>query len=472
MAISLRTRLFVSIGAVLAASIAAAGLLSRRATLVEIREIVAHTAPPPVELGEAARAVEARLWADGTSSLDAALVESAAIVRRPLLLLDPPARAAIAASSPLLRDAVIHHASPSDGDLEIEIRGGPRQGSVVLKGVRSHRISDRDGGAVGWLFALPPDSVSKDVPVEPPPAGIAPKWVTVTISVGAIALLLTFALARRILRPITELTNAVRRMESGDLAVRVQDAAASGDEIGGLATSFNAMAERLAEHERARRQMVADVAHELRSPVTNLRCALEAIQDGLAPADRAAIDALHDETMFLQRLIADLQDLTLAEAGRLDIHIEAVDAGVAIRRAIGALAADKGASIAVDLVDGLPPVAADPSRLEQVLRNLLSNARRHTPDDGRITIVGRLENGFIAIDVADTGSGLEAAHVPHVFDRFYRADPSRSRTTGGAGLGLAIVRQLVHAHGGTVDAWSAGPGRGSTFTVRLPAASA
>lgn len=147
--ISLRTRLFLTIGVVLAAAIAAAGLLARRATLVEVREIVAHSTPVPPEIGEAARTIEARLRTEGASTLDSTLADRAAMLKRPLLLLDPAARTPVAASSPLLRDVVVHHASPSTGDLDIEIRGAPRQGSIVLKGARSHRISDRDGRAVG-----------------------------------------------------------------------------------------------------------------------------------------------------------------------------------------------------------------------------------------------------------------------------------------------------------------------------------
>jgi two-component system sensor histidine kinase BaeS len=233
------------------------------------------------------------------------------------------------------------------------------------------------------------------------------------------------------------------------------------------------MADRIAETERLRRQMVSDVAHELRSPVTNLRCTLEAIQDGLAQPDRARLDALVDETLLLQRLIGDLQDLALAEAGRLRLHLADVEVETVVRRA-ASTTASTGAAAPVDVVvEGSPGLAlVDADRLEQVMRNLLNNARTHTPADGRITVRLSTTDEAVTIAVHDTGRGIDAEHLPHVFDRFYRADTSRARATGGAGLGLAIVRQLVLAHGGTVGVTSRGAGMGSTFTVTLPRRSA
>lgn len=228
------------------------------------------------------------------------------------------------------------------------------------------------------------------------------------------------------------------------------------------------MAERLAHTERTKRQLVTDVAHELRSPVTNLRCGLEAIQDGLVTADRARIDALHAEVLLLQRLIADLQDLALAEAGGLTLQREPLDIAAAVRRATAAEIA--GAPVTMHVADDAAIVLADAGRFEQMLPNLIGNARRHTPDGGRIDVRTSRAGGLIRIDVADTGSGIAPEHLPHVFDRFYRADASRDRATGGAGLGLAIVRRLAEAHGGTVTARSDGIGRGAVLTLLLPAA--
>jgi signal transduction histidine kinase len=195
------------------------------------------------------------------------------------------------------------------------------------------------------------------------------------------------------------------------------------------------------------------------------------MQDGLQPADRAAIDALHEESLYLQRLITELQDLALAEAGRLVLQLETADIGSIVRRAAASFAATRGAKIDVDMPPALPPVKADPARMEQVFRNLFSNARIHTPGDGRVTVTAETEgNTSIRLAVRDTGRGIAAEHLPYVFDRFYRADSSRSRSTGGSGLGLAIVRQLVEAHCGKIEASSPGEGQGATFIVRLPVA--
>jgi signal transduction histidine kinase len=193
------------------------------------------------------------------------------------------------------------------------------------------------------------------------------------------------------------------------------------------------------------------------------------MQDGLTAMDRAGIDVLHEETLFLQRLITDLQDLALAEAGRLDLQSAPVDVADALRRAAAALGSATGASITLAIEPDVPTVVGDAGRLEQVVRNLLSNARQHTPSSGRIVAsVGRGPGDEVRIEVADSGDGIDTAHLPFVFDRFYRADDSRSRATGGAGLGLAIVRQVVLAHGGRVTAESDGLGKGTRFTVTLP----
>ena len=469
MTASLRTRLFLTIGAVLGASIAATGLLSRRATLVEVREVVARPAAPE-RTEDAAAQVRARIGRDGAEALAEALADAQRAWGRPFIVIDA-SRSIVASSAPRFGTATVRELSPDTGQLVIEVRDSAGTASIfMLKGGALYPLEDRGGRTIGTLVPLPVGAGDEDAGPATTAPPFVPAWIVATAGVAMIGLILTFALSRRILRPIGELTDAVRRMDAGDLDVRVVAAAASRDEIGHLGRSFNALAARLAELDRLRRQMVGDVAHELRSPVTNLRCILESIQDGLAPADAAAIAALHDEAMYLQHLIADLQDLTLAEAGKLSLAVSSVEVAAATRQAMAAAGAVPGARIAVDLPDALPPVAADPARLEQILRNLLMNARRHTPESGTITVRGRAEGGLVRIEVADTGAGIEAAHLPHVFERFYRADGSRSRATGGAGLGLAIVRHLVRAQDGTVGVASEGAGRGATFVVHLPAA--
>jgi signal transduction histidine kinase len=277
-------------------------------------------------------------------------------------------------------------------------------------------------------------------------------------------------LGRRIVRPIEALTHAARRMEAGDLAQRVDTA--SRDEIGALAQAFNAMAQRLAHTETLRRHLVNDVAHELRTPLTNIRCQLEAVQDGLLTPGRETLESLHHEVMLLSRLVDDLQDLALAEAGQLRLDRTAVPVAALMATAAASLApqaAARGVSLTSAPVAADLQVQADPQRLGQVLRNLIVNAITHTPAGGSIAIAAQSAPAQVAISVTDTGTGIAAEHLPHIFERFYRTDRSRTRATGGAGLGLAIVRQLVETQGGRVSVDSV-VDRGSTFTVMLPRA--
>ncbi len=283
-------------------------------------------------------------------------------------------------------------------------------------------------------------------------------------------MLLTLILFKRLLRPVAQLTAAVQRMEGGDLAARVE--VVSEDEVGRLARAFNGLAASLARQEQLRRNMVNDIAHELLTPLTNISGYLEAAEEGLIAPDAALVANLSEETLLLRRLVDDLQELALAEASQLRLQREAVAVDALIAPAVEALrpqTAAKGLAIRVELPADLPPVAADPGRVGQVLRNLLNNAIIHTPAGGTITLSARPDAGFVAVSVRDTGVGIPPEHLPNVFERFYRADRSRARATGGAGLGLAIVKQLVTAHGGNVAVESA-VGQGSTFTFTLPVA--
>ncbi len=314
------------------------------------------------------------------------------------------------------------------------------------------------------------------------------------VAAGVAAMLLTLVFSRRILGPIEALTAAARTMEQGDLSQRV--AVAGHDEIGELARAFNAMADGLARQERLRRNMVTDVAHELRTPLTNIRGYLEALRDGVARPEPALLASLHDEALLLNRLVDDLQDLALAEAGqlrlepqRVALHEIADQAAGALRPALEA----KQLELQIELPAELPDVWADAERVGQVLRNLLNNAIMHTPEGGSITISvaqatkderrktkdegNALQpfvlrpSSFVTLRVSDSGSGIAPEHLTDVFERFYRADRARARATGGAGLGLAIVKQLVEAHGGRV--WAANvPGQGACISFTLPAAPA
>ena len=289
---------------------------------------------------------------------------------------------------------------------------------------------------------------------------------------GLAAVLLTVGLSRRILRPVETLTAAARQMEKGDLSQRVE--VQSDDEIGELARAFNAMADGLARLEELRRNMVTDVAHDLRTPLSNIRGYLEALQDGVVEPKREVVDSLYEEAMLLNRLVDDLQELSLAEAGQLRLERRPVAPADLVNKATEAaraLAAAKSIALQVDLPEGLPLVDVDSQRIGQVLGNLLSNALTHTPSGGKVVIAARARQSDVELRVSDTGEGISPEHLPYVFERFYRADKSRSRVTGGAGLGLAIAKQLVEAHGGWIKVESE-VGRGTQFIFTLPVAGA
>ncbi len=284
----------------------------------------------------------------------------------------------------------------------------------------------------------------------------------------AIAILLTFLLSRRILAPVRAITSAARQFGRGDFSQRV-DFRSKG-EVGELAQSFNSMAENLEHTERLRRNMVADVAHELRTPLSNLSGYLEAIRDGVIQPDESTIRSLSEEASSLSRLVDDLQELSLADAGELKLIIQPEDVSGLIREAVAALqtkALAKNLTVSADLPARLPLVDIDAHRIKQVLHNLLENAVAHTDQAGRITVAARHEDNQVHISVADTGEGITAEDLPFIFERFYRVDRSRARATGGRGLGLTIARRLVEAHGGTIEVKSE-PGQGCTFTFTLP----
>ncbi|UCD97791.1 MAG: HAMP domain-containing protein [Chloroflexota bacterium] len=268
---------------------------------------------------------------------------------------------------------------------------------------------------------------------------------------GMVGLLLTFFLSRSILRPVDELISAARAMEKGDLSQRVT--VRTKGELGELANAFNAMAEGLTRLEQLRQNMVTDVAHELRTPLSNVRGYLEALRDGVVEPSPETIASVHEEAMLLNRLVDDLQELAMAEAGQLKLVSQPVDMKLLADKAVLSLKAqadEKGVKVESHLPEDLPLVEADAERMGQVLRNLLKNAITNTPSGGEIKICARTIDSQVEVSVQDNGMGISAEHLPNVFERFYRADQSRARSTGGAGLGLAIVKQLVEAQGGHV----------------------
>ena len=297
------------------------------------------------------------------------------------------------------------------------------------------------------------------------------------LAVG-VALIMGFVLSRSLTAPLQRLAAAARAVATGDLGQRVR--VEGSEEMVEVARAFNDMTLALGESERQRRNMVADVAHELRSPLTVLQGNLRAMLDGVYDLDVAEISSLYDETRLLSRLVDDLRDLALADAGQLRLALRPVDLGSLIRNATDTLAsAAEGQGVTLtDRLDGdLPPVQADADRLSQVLRNLLINALRHTPSGGSVTVTAaRNGGGGVEVAVSDTGEGIAPEDLGRVFERFWRSDPARTRTgglgrMGSTGLGLSVAQSLVEAHGGRIWVESA-PGRGSTFRFTVPAAPA
>jgi signal transduction histidine kinase len=297
-------------------------------------------------------------------------------------------------------------------------------------------------------------------------------WLTGGLAaLAAVAVGLLFA--RQISSPVRTLTAAARRLGAGDLEGRVP-VRGRRDELGELAEAFNSMAEAVGRQEMLRRRMAADIAHELRTPLAVIQANLEAMLDGIRPLSAEEVADVHRETQLLSRLVTDLRDLSLVETEQLLLRKELTDLTTLVRTSVARFsswAEEKGVRLEVEAAEDLPQAEVDPARVAQVLGNLLDNALRHTLPGGEIVV--RLQpvaqRNEVRVTVRDTGSGIPEEHLPNVFERFYRADRARTRTGGGSGIGLAVVRQLVEAHGGRVWAESQ-PGKGATFGFVLPAA--
>lgn len=327
-----------------------------------------------------------------------------------------------------------------------------------------------DGATVGYLRALTPGSAQL--------AGAEQAFldrINQALLVGAAVALLLGAivgvvLARTLAAPLGQVSAAAGALAAGDLSQRVPERGTV--ETQALARSFNQMAGNLEQAEQLRRNLLADVAHELRTPLTVIQGNLQALLDGVYPLERAEIATIYDETRLLSRLVADLRELAQAEAGQLKLHLGPVDVAAVLAQTVDSfalLAQQEQVSLQLDTPPDLPPAVADPDRLAQVLRNLLANALRHAGPGGHVQVAARPEAGRLRISLADDGPGIPTADLPHVFDRFWRGDPARSRDSGGSGLGLAITKHLVEAQGGVIGVES-GVGQGTVFWFTLAAA--
>ena len=287
------------------------------------------------------------------------------------------------------------------------------------------------------------------------------------------AVLLSVFISSRIVKPVRDMMQVSQRIAKGHYQERVQvpgdpDQA---DELSQLAISFNRMAEQLAQNEALRQRLIGDVTHELRTPLSTIKGSMEGLMDGVLPETAETYQKIYHEADRLARLVEDLQQLSRVEAEAYTLERKPTPVGNLVHRVTGRLGQqfeDKGVGLEVDMPSELPDVHVDADRIEQVLMNVVGNGLQYTPGGGEVTIKANREGQFVNIAVRDNGIGIPLEHQPHVFTRFYRVDKSRSRASGGSGIGLTIARYLVEAHGGEIWVESAGRDRGSTFTFSLP----
>ena len=297
------------------------------------------------------------------------------------------------------------------------------------------------------------------------------------------AVLVSTFVTRRIVKPVQEMKAASQRIANGRYNERVQ--VVGEDELADLGRSFNRMAYELAQTEERRRQLIGDVAHELRTPLSSIKSVMEGLQDGVLRPEPETFASVEQEVNRLQRLVRDLEELSKAEAGQIHLEKEKINPAELVETAVARLRpqfADKQVSLNTDIPPTLPAITADPARMTQVLLNLLGNALQYTPSGGRVIVQCAVGDNQISarqelitdrcllITVTDTGIGLTADQLAHIFERLNRVDKSRSRAGGGSGIGLTISKHLVEAHNGRLTAASPGLNQGSTFTIILPAA--
>lgn len=294
--------------------------------------------------------------------------------------------------------------------------------------------------------------------------------VATLVATGVSALI-----SRRVVMPVREMMSASVDIAQGNYGRRVplppNRPAKERDEMGQLAHSFNQMAAQLESSDALRRQLIGDVSHELLTPLTVIKGSMEGLMDGVLPPEPETFQQVYHEAARLQRLAADLQELSRVEAGAYNLHIQPVDLQALVNEVANSLRRqfeDKGVALQVHLPAGLLMAEVDTDRIKQTLINLMGNALQHTPKNGQVDVTLTREKSQVKLRVVDTGAGILAEHLPHLFTRFYRADKSRARVSGGSGVGLTIARHLVEGHNGRIWAESAGIGQGSQFTITLP----
>lgn len=308
-------------------------------------------------------------------------------------------------------------------------------------------------------------------------AAVQESLLIASSAAALIAILVSLVVSRWVVEPVRAMTSASQRIARGEYRERVDVPGSADpeemDELAQLAVSFNQMADELNRTDAMRRQLIGDVAHELRTPLTTIQGSMEALIDGVVEPGPAAYHRVYLEADRLQRLVGDLQQLSQVEAGEPPLDLERAEIGDLIEAAVTRMKLqfdENAVQLKTDVAASLPPVRVDAHRIEQVLLNLIGNALQYSHAEGVVSIGAARANGEIQVSITDTGIGIPAAHLPHLFDRFYRVDKSRSRVGGGSGIGLTIAKHLVAAHGGRIWAESEGAGMGSTFRFTLPIA--
>ena len=346
-------------------------------------------------------------------------------------------------------------------DSEIQAGFGARKVRLSILGSGAPlQLADGSAGAL-YVFHLPlPDEGARTASFL---LALDRRVLEIAAIAAALAVVLTWITARRIFNPLRGLDRALRDVSEGRLDSRVRVSGAG--EVALLEQRFNAMAAELSRQQQLRRDLTSDVAHELRAPLTGLRCRLEALIDGLTASTPETLATLQDDLVHLSHLVDDLQDVALAEAREIQLQRATIRVTPLLRSAVRAAGLEGDARLRLEVTADLE-MCADEKRIRQVVVNLLTNADRYTPPDGTISLCSRVGNGEVVIEARNTGSTLGPAQRERVFDRFYRTDPARQRSTGGSGLGLAIVKSLVEAHGGRV--WATSSSEGVTFGFSIP----
>ena len=464
---SLRLRMLIAVGTLAIAAIVAVALTARQRTRTEFRRFQALTkiATSPDGDDGNARNVAAILE---RNCCDPPSLEAAAAVLSPreVYILADPANQIIAKFGKPLETVSNLQLSRGGQDATISLdqsgHGKSAARATLMVHLNGVPIHDQGGrSATLYVFPLPDREMEQ---LDSRFLGSVDRsLLMVTGLVAAAALLATWTLTRRVVGPVEELRMAARELATGDLTRRVD--IQGGDEIAELSKSFNAMASELENQQRLRRNLVNDVIHELRTPLTALRCRLDAISDGMSANPHREIEGANDEIAHLTRLVEDLHEVALAEARELRMNLADEPLEPIIASAIRAAGLEGDPRLQV-AVDHGPIVQADPLRLRQVMINMLTNAARHTPSHGTVTVRAHDVGGEVVVEVHNSGSWLSRDEIAHVFDRFYRADPSRERSTGGTGLGLTLVKNIIEAHGGRV--WARSDDLGVSFGFALP----